>query len=336
MSQAKRSCATRWQVALPPGINKLHAEHGLVFGASATGAVSAWARDDGTLRYSRGEVGMMCEGFAVVEDTLLVVLAKRSRGEVWSKTVFAFDAASGQEHGRTELQMDGPPGSTLVASTETHAYVALNKTPDITGIDAQANENVLLAVESGLSITNLIGAGELIVALVQPHNGMRGYKFDESLALSLDEAMPIAWNHDGLLAMVNGVVRCFDAQGTERWRQPFDLSARMCLAGPLIIAVDHLGMVHALDSATGEAKWTVSSGAKKPAHLNPVVLDGYAWVLNALGKVVGFDLTDGRKAFAPNEAFPQSRALLAGEGLVFIHRTVEGHDTLTAMEVVSS
>lgn len=333
MSHAKRSCVTRWQVALPPGINRLHAAHGLVFGASATGAVSAWSRVDGSLRYSRGETGLMCEGFEVVGDTVLVVLAKRSKAEVWSKTVFAFDAATGAEHGRTELQLDGPVGSTCMASTATQAYLALAKTGEIVGIDDHAQENVLIAVEAGLTVNTLIGAGEMVVALVSPHQGLRGYLLDESVALTLDDAMPVAWGHDGLLAMVNGIVRCFDPKGIERWRKPFDLSSRMALAGPQIIAVDHLGMVHSLDAATGEPKWTVSSGAKKPAMLNPVVSDGFAWVLNALGKVVGFDLTDGRKAFAPNEAFPHSRALLAGEGLVFVHREVEGHDTLTAFEL---
>jgi len=325
----------RWQVALPPGVNRLHAAHGLVFGASGSGAVHAWARNDGSARFSRGETGLMCEGFAVVGETLLVVLAKRAKAEVWSKTVFAFDAATGSEHGRTELQLDGPPGSTCVASTEKQAYVGLQKTGEITGIDDQAQENVLLALEPGLTLSNLIGAGEMVVALVSPHQGLRGYLPDESLVLKLDDAMPVAWSHDGLLVMVNGIVRCFDAKGAERWRRPFDLSARMALTESLIIAVDHLGMVHGLDAATGDSKWSVSSGAKKPAMLNPVVSDGYAWVLNAAGKVVGFDVADGRKAFTPNEAFPHSRALLAGEGAVYVHREVEGHDTLTAFEVVS-
>ncbi len=336
MSHAKRTCVMRWQVALPPGVNRLHAAHGLVFGASGSGAVHAWARADGSAKFPRGETGLMCEGFAVVGDTLLVVLAKRSKGEVWAKTVFAFDAASGAEHGRTELQLDGPPGSTCVTSTEKQAYVALQKTTEITGIDDQAQENVLLEVEPGLQVTELIGAGEMVVAMVSPHQGLRGYLPDESLVLKLDNAMPIAWSNHGLLVMVNGIVRCFDAKGVERWQRPFDLSARMALTESLVIAVDHLGMVHALDVVTGDTKWSVSSGGKKPAMLNPIVSEGYAWVLNALGKVVAFDVIDGRKAFTPNEAFPHSRALLAGEGAIYVHREVEGHDTLTAFEVATA
>ena len=337
MSHAKLTCATKWQVALPPGVNRLHAAHGLVFGASASGAVHAWSRNDGSLRFSRGETGLMCEGFAVVGDSLLVVLAKRSKGEVWAKTVFAFDAVTGAEHGRTELhQLEGPVGATGVSSTRTQAYVSLNKSSEITGIDDQAQENVLIALEPGLTVTNLIAAGEMVVAMVHPHQGLRGYLIDETLALKLDEAMPVAWSDEGLLATVNGIVRSYDAKGVERWRREFDLSSRMALAGPQIIAVDHLGMVHGLDAATGETKWSVSSGAKKPAILNPVTSGGYAWVLNAVGKVVAFDLLDGRKAFTPNEAFPHSRALMAGEGLVFVHRDIEGHDTLTAFEVVTS
>lgn len=333
MSHAKQTCVTRWQVALPPGVNRLHEAHDLVFGASASGAVHAWSRLDGSLRYSRGETGLMCEGFAVVGETLLVVLAKRAKGEVWSKTVFAFDAATGAEHGRTELDVDGAVGSTCVTSTQRHAFISLVKSGEITGIDDQAQEDVLIALETGLTVTNLIGAGEMVVALVAPHQGLRGYLLDETLVLSVDGAMPVAWSADGLLASVNGLVRCFDAKGVERWRRDFDVSARMALVGPLVIAVDHLGMVHALDASNGESKWSVTSGAKKPALLNPVVSGGYAWVLNAMGKVVAFDVLDGRKAFAPNEAFAHSRALLAGDGLVYVHREVDGHDSLTAFEV---
>ncbi len=333
MSHAKHTCAVKLTVALPAGVNRLHASHGLVFAAGGSGSVHAWNCADGTLRYSRGETGLMCEGFAVIGETLLVVLAKQVKGTVWSKTAVAFDAHSGAEHGRTELQLDGPAGSTCVASTETQAFVSSVKSGEILGLDDQAKENVMIALDAGLAVTNLIGAGEMVVATVDPHQGLRGYLPDESLALTLDGAMPVAWGHHGLIANVNGAIRCFDAKGAERWRQPFDQSARMVLSSSLVVAVDHLGVVHALDAATGAPKWTAASGAKKPAMQNPVVDGGYAWVLNNAGKLVGFDVLDGRKAFTPSEGFPHSRALLAGEGLVFVHREVDGHDTLTAYEV---
>ncbi|HEY3449007.1 MAG TPA: PQQ-binding-like beta-propeller repeat protein [Myxococcales bacterium] len=333
MGLEKRSAHVRWHVALPSGITRLQAGHGSVFGSGGTGAFHAWNATDGSLRFSRGEPGAACEGFALFGDTLLVVTAKAKHGEVWSKTAFAFEATTGAEHGRTELQLDGPVGRLCVAATEDRAFLSLVGSSEILGVDAQANEVALLALETGRAVTSLVGAGELVVAVVGPQQGLRGYLPDETLALEIDNALPLDWNRDGLLAMVGAEVRCVDPRGVERWRRPFDPSSRMSLAGPVVIAVDHLGMVHALESKTGEARWATSSGAKKAIALNPVVCDGYVWVLNALGKLVAFDLTEGRKAFAPNETYPHCHGLLATGHSVFVHSEVDGQNSLTAFEV---
>ncbi len=295
----------RWSVPLGFSVESSPAVvDGFVYATSLPGVLVKLALSDGaeTWRYQPGAAAIEADGFeddlfgesspAVADGAVFV-------GDLLG-TLHAVDAAGGTPLWTfdTGAEIKASPvvvgDLVLVGSYDEHFYGLDRKSGALRWkLQTEGPVHATASLHEGLA---WITGCDAILRGVRIHDGVEAARFDSGAYTAASPAIVAGVLHYGTFN--NEVLAVDIAAGALRWRyehpeRHFPFYASAAVSGDTVIVAGRDKLVHALDRATGEARWTFRARARFDA--SPAIAGGLVYAGNADGRLYVLDLGTGEQ-----------------------------------------